>query len=145
MDMENQQVRDKRERSVGLRVVSVYLFSILISFFTASVVGSFYNYLFKVERLGASLLFPNFGSSLEGFIYSYVFLVSLFATLLIIESKKLFLTWFVGTIVLILLFFLGGGFKQLLFLLALSIAGFVVGLMTRFLLRKLRLASSKSY
>ncbi|OGY60842.1 MAG: hypothetical protein A3H06_00770 [Candidatus Colwellbacteria bacterium RIFCSPLOWO2_12_FULL_44_13] len=143
--MENQQVRDKRERSVGLRVVSVYLFSILISFFTASVVGSFYNYLFKVERLGASLLFPNFGSSLEGFIYSYVFLVSLFATLLIIESKKLFLTWFVGTIVLILLFFLGGGFKQLLFLLALSIAGFVVGLMTRFLLRKLRLASSKSY
>jgi len=135
--MESYQIQNRKGFSIFLKALLIYVSSIITSFLIAPIVGRLYDRVFGIARSGGSFLFPNLGSSLEGFVYSYAFFVSLLTTLLIVESKKLFLTWFVGVGGFILLFLFGGGLKVISYFIAVSLIGYIVGLGLRWVYRRL--------
>ena len=138
MDMENQQAQNKKQTSIILKAILLYITSFVLGLFLAPIFGDFYDLIFKPKR-GLSLLEFDVGNSFDGFILGYVLLLSIITTFVVLKNRSRFLVWLVGVSVILLSTVVGGGFKQLLLLLLLSVVGFIIGLLLRLLFKNLRL------
>ena len=122
-------------KSIFLLVVYSYLLSIFVSLIFSPLFSFFYDRVLKPPQVGYGLFFGR-GEEIiiGGIIFSYIFFLPLF--ILILTSKKQWLSWLIGSILPSFIFFSEKNY--VIWFVIFTISGGLIGWLINITLKKLR-------
>jgi len=125
-----------QEHPLILKAVYSYVLSLLFSILLIPLFSEFYELIFTPPLVRYGWFYNRSQELVIGaIIFSYIFLLSLFIFLLI--PRKKWLVWLIG-IIIPFLFLLRAGWKEVLWLIILTIIGALIGWLIKYIYKKLK-------